>query len=345
MALRRFLVATCLTLLIIAAGCKQLDADVSSDGKTLVHSTNTGFVIKSTDNKNLHVVISEPPAAWPKWSHSENELAYFDHKDRLHLYSQPKHVPRKLSWNGLGPIAWSPNDKKLAFVQNTAGIKSIVIIDPVNEKVLAKEPAGADDIADLQWMPDGNRLVVTQGSTVTILGNDFHVLFPFESNMVRCAIVDNSTVVALAVRESEKDPMPHDALIVCDVALGKQTTVAEDVYGSRVPAEIMSDGVLLDRALSPDGKRVGVFALIDSSPVHALRQLLKPNVAKKEQERLEKLMKLSGEVIVFDLQDGNAPPQSFAAKSIVEPNTRMLWSADGHTLVAVTEKDSLVYHL
>lgn len=329
---------------LASLGCRRVDADVSSDGKTFVQATDKGFVIKSTDDKNLHVVISDPPGRYPKWSNADNEIAYFDAKDRLNIYSQPKHRPRRLDWKGDGPIAWSPGDKKLAFVQMSGEHRYVVIVNPLNGVYLGQEAAGTDELSDLQWMPDGKRLAVTQKSTITVLGAEANALFPFESDELFSAVLDNSTVIALAVKKVEGENVAHDSLVLCDVDTGKQTTVSSDIYEGRIPSDVISDGFMLDRCISRDGKKVGVFTMVDRSEEHALRQMLKPKLSKAEQARLEKRLKLEASVLVYDLKDRWAAPQRFPAPGFVEPGTELAWSADGKTLVAITEKQAMVFH-
>lgn len=334
--------AVALALIVIFAGCKQLDSDVSSDGKAVAIAGTKGLRIRSTEGRDLNIVIGAGEVSAPRWSRSDNRIAYIDAKHRLSIYSLPDRKAKVTAWTGEGPIAWSNADKKLAFVQKTGGTHVAMVIDPKSERSLGVEPLGVDDVRDLNWTPSGSKLLATLETSLMLVGGDKTTQFVLDGVVHGAAILDEDHFLALVLDETGATNSPEAKLVKCDAKDGTQIVLSEHILRGRVPQAMRLDGWIEIGAISPDGSRLACIGALDRHPDHLLRQILQDQKPKKLTDKQVDAMlaraDLEAFVLVFDLGPSNAIARLDLPKfDIRKTHGKLQWSTDGKSLAIISD--------
>lgn len=327
---------------VAVCGCKQLDSDVSSDGKTVAIAGEKGLRIRSTEGRDLNIVVGAGEVSAPRWSRSDNRVAYIDAKHRLSIYSLPDRKAKVTAWTGEGPIAWSSSDKKLAFVQRTGDAHVAMVIDPKSERSIGVEPLGTDDVRELNWTPSGSRLLATLQTSLMLVGGDKTTQFVFDGDVQGAAILDDDHFLALLAEPSGPANMPDAKLVKCDAKDGAQTVVGEHILRSRIPEAVRLDGWIQIGAISPDGSRLACIGILDRHPDHLLRQIIEDQKTKKLSDKQIDAMfmraNLESFVLVFDLAASNAVVRlDLPNFDIRKTDGKLQWSSDGKSLAIVSE--------
>ena len=329
-------------LLGCATGCKRIDADVSSDGKSLVVTTNQGFAIHTPGGREQNIIVPSPPAEAVRWSHSQNQIAYVDAKRNVAIYSLPDKVRRVLKWKATGPFAWSADDRRLALVSDTGDEKLVQVVDPSNSRLLAQESAGKEDVQELRWTPDGKSLVASHQTSLSVMGGGATARFVFDGKVLDFAVQSDRSVGVLVEGDVESGMIPNISWVDCDLVEQRQTVIHKDLLANRIPVEIRDDSVTVAVALAPNGTKIAVAMVYDHSPTHAFRALSADTankLSKAEKSAFEDAMELQPKLLVINvnrtdlptrLEDRDMPINLF--------DTQLRWSADSQTLAVVDSK-------
>ncbi len=136
--------------------------------------TNPAYQLNIADadgGRARYVLRSDEPIISPSWSNDGKKLAYVSFERRKGqklgrpaIYIQYKETGKRVrvsSFEGLnGAPAWSPDDKKMAFVLSRDGNPEIYVLDLKSKKLTRKTKHYAID-TEPSWTPDGKGLIFT----------------------------------------------------------------------------------------------------------------------------------------------------------------------------------------